>query len=158
MHMDRAGHQQRLVTQMNQQPQNKRSDNAGWVTGAEDGQARPPGEHPCCCWPGRHLVTTSCRQGRGRYSTWSPASAPGGGTTTRPVAWARPRSIADPQDGSMTARRFRLLGARSTVVGHPEAERAPGPRRRPAVSASWIARKSMGQPGSPASRESMEEA
>lgn len=32
----RAGHQQRLVTQMNQQPQNQRPDNAGWVTGAWD--------------------------------------------------------------------------------------------------------------------------
>ena len=46
----RAGHQQRLVTQMNQQPQNQRPDNAGWVTGAwdEGGSAfatirRPPG-------------------------------------------------------------------------------------------------------------------
>ena len=36
MHMDRAGHQQRLLTQMNQQPQNQRPDNAGWVTGARD--------------------------------------------------------------------------------------------------------------------------
>lgn len=50
MHMDRAGHQQRLLTQMNQQPQNQRPDNAGWVTGAwdEGGSAfatirRPPG-------------------------------------------------------------------------------------------------------------------
>lgn len=42
-------------------------------------------------------------QGSGRYSTTLPAADPDGGTTANPVACARPRSIADPHDGSTSA-------------------------------------------------------
>ena len=51
----------------------------------------------------RRISTALGGHGSGRYSTGSPAAAPVGARTAKPLACARPRSIAEPQDGRTAA-------------------------------------------------------
>jgi hypothetical protein len=58
--------------------------------------------HPADCPPTYRPTTRRCH-GNGTYSTSSPTADPRSGTTTRPAACARPRSIGEAQDERTTA-------------------------------------------------------
>ena len=122
MHMDRAGHQQRLLTQMNQQPQNQRPDNAGWVTGARDegGCAfatirRPPGPQR----PSRHhthfsphLLTTNNDNCPQLSSGENRGSRCGAMVSTTYDSWAQMSSQNQRVGGSIPSRRTKHAGHR----------------------------------------------